>query len=76
MYYVFIRTAGSILGTGINTFISDWDRVTSAASIGAIMFSNCSTILGSQSRDILAQFELRLTKITKKRNDCQRILCK
>ena len=27
-----IKTAGGILGTGINTFISDWDRITSAAA--------------------------------------------
>ena len=27
---MFFRTAGSILGTGVNTFISDWDRVTAA----------------------------------------------
>lgn len=30
-----IRTVGSILGTGINTFISDWDRITSAVSISS-----------------------------------------
>ena len=42
MYYLFIRTAGSILGTGINTFISDWDRVTSAVNIIAIILFVCS----------------------------------
>ncbi|XP_028393868.1 ATPase family AAA domain-containing protein 3-like [Dendronephthya gigantea] len=33
-----IKTAGSILGTGVNTFISDWDRVTAAAA-GITLFA-------------------------------------
>jgi hypothetical protein len=33
LFVYFVRTAGSVLGTGFQTFISDWDKVTATVSV-------------------------------------------
>ena len=32
VYVIFFRTAGSVLGAGFQSFISDWDKVSAAVS--------------------------------------------
>ena len=35
---IIYSTAGSVLGSGLQTFISDWDKVTAAVSLNKLIY--------------------------------------
>ena len=52
---VFFRTAGSVLGTGMQAFLSDWDKIT--AVVSALHMTVIITYTGQRAEHITSHLQ-------------------